>query len=447
VNRAQTAGQIGQGFAGFSFEKTHITNSTFTAQNAPLIALFNLLGPTVIRLGADDVDKCMWVPATKPGPGGPPYSHSIGTAMVDGLSDFLTATSAKIIYGVNFDTATPANSAAEATYVTSKLGTSLYGFEIGNEINRFGAWETTLRPKWESFASAILAANPQVRLVGPAGGGGDQTSLSTPFAADEKGRNLALLTQHYYAGTANQPTATLAKLLVPDPFPITSGQGLIEMLNVMSAAATSNHIPDGFRVGECNTFAGHGQAGLSNALISALWSLDFFFTSAKYGASGINFHGGEAGMDGSTPFLYSPIQENNGIVTGAAPIFYGMLLFSLAGSGQALATTASAGSLDFTAYAIERPDGSTSVVLDNKDTANGVRATVNVGTSVKTASALYLQGPTPVSLTATSGITLGGTSISAAGKWSPDPPFAVASSGNTVTVLVPPASAALVRVQ
>jgi hypothetical protein len=147
INRAQTAGQIGPGFAGFSFEKTHMTNGTFTGKNAALIALFNLLGPTVIRIGADDVDKCTWDPTAKPGPGGPPYARTIGTAMVDDLADFSRATGARIIYGVNFNTATPENSAAEATYVTGKLGASVYGFEIGNEINRFGSW-ATLKPKW-----------------------------------------------------------------------------------------------------------------------------------------------------------------------------------------------------------------------------------------------------------------------------------------------------------
>ncbi len=446
VNRTMTVGQIGPGFAGFSFEKTHITNSSFTGKNAPLIALFNLLGPTVIRLGANDVDKCTWVPATPAGGGGPPYSRSVGTAMVDDLANFLSATGSKIIYGVNFNSGTPANDAEEATYVATKLGTSLYGFEIGNEINRFGTW-ATLKPKWDSIASAILAANPSVHLVGPAGGGGNQTALSTPFAADEAGKNLILLTQHYYAGTATTPTATLAKLLVPDPFPPTSGQGLIDMLQVMNTAATTNKIPDGFRDGECNTFSHHGEPGLSDALISALWSLDFLFTNARYGASGVNFHGGEAGMDGSTPFVYSAIGELNGAVTGAHPLFYGMLLFSLAGNGKMLATTATTASPSFTAYAIDRGDGTLSVVLDNKDTTSAVTATVDVGAAVTKASALYLAGPTPVSLNATTGVTLGGVGISTAGAWAPNPPYAMPAAGHTVTVLVPPASAALVRVQ
>jgi hypothetical protein len=128
----------------------------------------------------------------------------------------------------------------------------------------------------------------------------------------------------------------------------------------------------------------------------------------SYGASGVNFHGGESGMDGNKAFYYSPIEENDGVVTNVNPLFYGMLLFSLAGSGKSLATTAVAGDVPFTAYTIALPDGSTSVVLDNKDTTRGVRAVVNVGTPVTAASAIYLQGPSPASLTAKTGITLAG---------------------------------------
>ncbi len=448
VARGSIAGQIGPGFAGFSFEKTHLTNGSFTGQNAAMIALFKLVGPTVLRIGADDVDACQWDPNALPGAGAPPYSHSIGTADVDDLGAMLTAAGARVIYGVNFHTATPTNSAAEAAYVTTRVGASVYGFELGNEINRYGSW-ATLRPTWESFATAIVAAAPGAQLIGPAAGGGDALSLTTPFAQDESKKNLILLTQHYYAGTANQDTIAyyVNRLLTVDPDPSTSQDGLIGTLTTTNAAASASAIRDGFRLGECNTFSDHGQDGVSNSLIAALWSVDFMFTSARHGASGVNFHGGETGMDGNTPFYYSPVAETNGIVTGVAPLFYGMLLFNLAGPGQALATTAVASNLDFTAYAIARKDGATSVVLDNKDAANGVRATVDVGTAVASASAIYLQGPAPASLTATSGITLAGAGITPEGQWERNPPYALSTSGSTVSVLVPPASAALVRVQ
>jgi hypothetical protein len=120
-----------------------------------------------------------------------------------------------------------------------------------------------------------------------------------------------------------------------------------------------------------------------------------------------------------------------------------MLLFTQAGTGAMLDTQASAGSLNFTAYSVGRSDGSISVVLVNKDATNAVQASVDMGAPVGGASATYLQAP---SLTATSGVTLAGAGVSPTGNWSSSPPFAPASSGNVVSVLVPAASAALVRV-
>jgi hypothetical protein len=187
---------------------------------------------------------------------------------------------------------------------------------------------------------------------------------------------------------------------------------------------------------------------------AALWSIDFMLTTAEYGSSGVNFHGGGQNMDNNPcpngptsctrPFRYSPIDEVNSQVTAAAPLFYGMLLVSRAGVGNTLATTASAGSLNFSAYAIVQSDGSTNVVLVNKDAASGVNASVDVGMAVTAASASYLQGP---SLGATTGVTLAGVSVAADGTWSPNPPYALSTKGNVVTVLVPPASAALVHAQ
>ena len=448
VEPSTSVGTIGSGFAGFSFEKTHLSNSTFVGMNAALIELFKLLGPTVARIGADDVDKCTWVPTAPAGGGAPPYSRSIGTADVDGLAAFAKATGARIIYGLDYSSNNPSNSAAEAAYAQNALGANLYGFEIGNEINRYGTWPGTLKSQYDSIANAVLTAAPGAKLVGPAAGGGDALSLTTPFAADEASKNLVLLTQHYYAGTAGKlPDAQDYVSILLNLNQSTSQTGYVGTVQTTNTAAVSNRIPDGYRVGECNTLAGHGQDGISNALISALWGLDFMFTTAEHGASGVNFHGGETGMDGSAPFYYSPIEETNGVVTAANPLFYGMLLFSLAGTGDELATTAVAGNLTFNTYALARTDGALSVVLSNKDTSEGVKATVNVGRSVTSASAIYLQGPAPASLTSMTGITLAGAGISAAGAWNRQPPYALASSGNTFSVMVPPASAALVRVQ
>ena len=444
VTRASSAGTVASGFAGFSYEKTHMTNNSFTGKNSALIALHKLVAPTVVRIGATDVNNCTWVPAAQPQVTQGSFSKSIGTVDVDGLADLMSATGNRVIYGINFVANDPTNSAAEAKYAFGKLGSSLYGFEIGNEMNQVGTWPGTLKPQWESIANAILGSVPSAKMVGPAASGPYSLSLTTPFAADEKGKNLVLLTGHYYAGTRGRPDGVLAPLLTLNTSTGTSG--LLGFLTNTNAAAVNNSIPDGYRVGECNTFGGHGVDGLSNALISALWGIDFMFYSALHGASGVNFHGGEKGQDGNNPFYYSPIEELNGVVTNVNPLFYGMVLFNLVGTGHLLATTATAnGDSNFTAYAIQRADGTVMVVLDNKDETNAVNATVNIGAAVTSASAIYLMS-TPASLTAQTGITLAGAGIGKDGTWKYAAPYAVSTSGSSVIVPVPPASAVLVRV-
>ena len=62
--------------------------------------MFKLLGPGVLRIGADDVNNSVWVPGAtfvKPGTTSP----NVGTSEVDALADFLTATGWKAIYAVN----------------------------------------------------------------------------------------------------------------------------------------------------------------------------------------------------------------------------------------------------------------------------------------------------------------------------------------------------------
>jgi len=438
VSRGTANGTVGAGYLGFSVEKTHLTNSTITGTNAPLIALFNLIGPASLRVGANDVELCSWTPATPPAGGGPPYGKKIGTAMVDELNDFLNATKAKVIYALNFSLNTPANDAAEATYASMKLGSNLYGFEIGNELNKYGTWPTQ-KTQYETIADSVIAAVPNIRLVGPAStaSGGDFTTALAKDEATKLGSKLVQLVGHYYLGGAGTATVSTLQTVKSD---------MPGLSKTMSTAVSGNHIAEGYRYDEANTFYNHGQMGVSDTLVASLWSLDLLFVSATNGASGVNFHGGETGMDGTSPFYYEPIQENLGVVQAVMPVYYGMLLFYLAGQGSTLATTVTSSNANFTAYAIDyKADGSTSVVLDNKNASTGVQVTVDVGTAVTSASAIYLQG-TAAGLTAPS-VTLAGAAVTPQGAWARNPPFIQTTSGNTVSVFVPPASAALVRVQ
>jgi hypothetical protein len=441
VNPSSTVGTIGNDFAGFSYEKSHITNGSFTSNNAGMIALYKLLGSPVMRLAANDVNVCHWVgTGTAPSqPTGQPFSHSIDTGNVDQLCGFLAATGTKIVYGVNYVLGDPVASAAEAAYVMGKCPSSIHSFEIGNEPDGKGSWSSQ-QTTYETFAGDLLAA-PGSLLAGAGCTGGGAT-FNTQFAASEKakwGNKYVLLTQHYYVAGSGTTGATAANLQ-------SVHSDFSTLCSTMNTVAKNNNLASGYRLGEMNTFSGHGQSGVSDTLVAGLWAIDIMFTIAKNGGAGVNFHNGETGMDGTKPFYYSAIKETNGVVVEVEPEYYGMLLFTQAGTGSMVATTVTTSAQFFTAYAI-KANGFTSVVLDNKDASNGVTATVDLGAAVTSASAIYLQATPAGSLTVpATGVTLAGSTITPAGVWNRNSPYIQATSGNTVTVYVPPASAALVRV-
>ena len=428
VLRGSSAGRLPPAFVGFSYEKTHLSDGYFSGADAALIALYKLLGPGLVRIGGNAVDRSTWVPDAPAAAGG--VSTKIGTADVDALADFLKATGWRALYGVNLLSSTPALATDEVKYVSGKLKDSLYGIEIGNEINYFGSYGT-VKAKWESFAAAIKAAVPSADLAGPAVDR-NVTTWAVPFAHDEAGK-IVLLTQHYYRG--NGASGTMAALLNPDP-------ALTTELQQLAAAATTNHLRDSFRLGETNSFVNHGTPGVSDTLGAALWSIDFMFRVAQHGSSGVNFHGGGVGQDPkhATPFAYTPLDEANGKVTGVRPLFYGMLLVALAGSGDLPATTTKT-TVNLDAYAVNTA-GAINVVLVNKDATSGVKVTLDLGAPVATTSAIYLLG---AGLTAKSGLTLGGAEISTTGAWPARRSFALAPAGQVVTLVIPAASAALVH--
>ena len=435
VDRGTTVGQIVPGFVGLSYEKSSLRGGLFRGDNAALVALFKLLGPSILRVGGNSVDETVWQPADAGAPSGDAGTPTITPADVDNLAAFAKAAGWTVLYGVNMKTSTPAVAADEAAYASADLGAALYGFEIGNEVDLYTStalsttWSYAIfKSQWTDFAAAIRGrAGAQAPLTGPASAS-HYATWTVPFAADEGG-SIELLTQHYYRANGMLPTSTIELLLTPDP-------NLPPELSALDTA--SAHLADHYRLSECNSFYNGGAAGVSDAYGTALWALDFLFTNAEHGATGVNFHGGGNGPG------YTPIADANGAVVGARPIFYGMLLFTMAGAGPIYKTTTSAGTLNFTAYAVGAADGSTRVVVVNKDPSTTVDPTIDVGVSVNGATSTAVAGP---ALGATTGVTLGGASIDPSGTFGPNPPTTLAFVGTKVLLSVPPASAALVVAQ
>jgi len=208
VTRGSTMGHLTAGAASFSFEKSHMSDGFFTGTHAPLIAMFKLLGPGVVRIGADDVNNSVWVPSATFVKGGT-TSPNVGTAEVDALADFLTATGWKAIYAVNMrGSSTPQTAVAELTYVIPKLGASLQAVEIGNELNLYSG--INAESVWKGIAQAIRSSFPGTLIAGP--GDFEDVNYCTKFVSSEASL-IDIVTHHYYRGQAGTSVATLDNLL------------------------------------------------------------------------------------------------------------------------------------------------------------------------------------------------------------------------------------------
>jgi hypothetical protein len=430
VQRSTAGPRLEQGFAGFSYEKSRLAMPLFSAGNGGLVALFRLLGPGLLRIGGNSVDKTAWDPM---GPG--LTSGKTAPADLDRLAGFLKASGWKALYGLNFAATTPALMADEAAHADQALGSQLYGFEIGNEPDLYHT--NGLRPtaytyadflaEWRTDAAAILAKVPAARLTGPASAY-NTGAFTAPFAKDA-GSGVQLLTQHYYRANGQLATSTIDLLLTPDP----ALPGILQALQKASAG-----IPGGFRLAEANSFYYGGAPNVSDAHGTALWAIDFLFTNALNGSAGVNFHGGGSGTG------YTPIADDGTHVLMARPEYYGLALVSMAAPGRILPAIVDAGSLALSAYAVAVDDGSTVLVLVNKDRTQSAQVTAALGTAASSATLTLLTGP---SLDSPTGTMLDGATIGADGSWKGQAPTTLSLQGSTLTLAVAPASAVLARIR
>lgn len=436
-------GSIGPAFAGLSYEKSKLYGPLFTASNSDLIGMFMRLGPSVLRVGGNSVDRNVWTPN---GPG--QTVGQIAPSDVNSLAAFVKAAGWQCLYGINLGGAatgatTPVLAAAEVAYAAQQFGSSLLGIEIGNEADLYGDpgnyfagnWSLTqFLTLWGQFRAAILASTPSVPITGPADAGNEST-WTVPFGETVTKSEITLLTQHYYRANGQLPTSTAAYLITPDPT-------LIANLAILEPGAQTIGVP--YRMSECNSFYNGGSSGVSDSYASSLWVIDYLFNCVQGGAVGVNFHGGGDGPG------YTPIADSDGSVVEARPEFYGILLFTLAGQGTLYTTQISAGSLNITAYAVHTSSGSLNLIVVNKDLTQNLQLTAQLPQSASSATLLAMtqltSGATAPDLSATSGVTIQGASVNLDGTFAPSAAYTLNPSGSQLTCYVPALSAVLIQV-
>lgn len=410
-----TNGHVGQGFAGFSYEKDRVGAGMFDASDTNLVQLFRLLGPSVLRIGGNLVDIVNWNPN---GAGG--SATEVAPSDVVKLAAFARATGWKVIYGINLKINTAANAATEAAFAAKTLGSSLTAFEIGNEPN-FYRTEATYETSFESYVAAIKAVVPNAVFEGPGVTNG-QNAWLPPFTAKEKANGLRIVSMHSYIGDAT--TGTIAGMLASNA----SGYEDKDETALQTAKA-ANQIPQ-WRMSEANSYYHGGTAGVSNVQAATLWTLDFMYGIAAHNGDGVNFHGGTSTQ---FPLNYSPIAYNGLVPTGVQGVYYGELLWALAGTGALHAATVT-GASNVTAWGIGN-----NVIVDNKGTT-AQTFTVNLRSTALMGTEYVLTAP---ALNSTA-ITIAGSGVDAKGSFHPVPKL-VSVNGRKATITVPAGSAALLN--
>lgn len=416
VTVSRTAnGQVDAGFAGFSYEKDRIGAGMFDARDTNLVALFRLLGPSVLRLGGNLDDIVSWNAA---GPGG--SAGQIAPTDVDRLAAFVHATGWKVIYGINLKTNTPANAASEAAYAAHALGSSLLAFEIGNEPNYYTS-ESAYEASYNRYVQAIRSKVPSATFDGPGTAG--STSWLTPFATHERTDALSILSMHAYIG--DKTGATISGMLASTA----PGGALANQWNALASARAAGGISQ-WRMTEANSYFHGGAPGVSDVQAAALWALDYLDGVASHGGSGVNFHGGTSTQ---FPLVYSPIVFSGLNPTGVQAVYYAELLWSMADTGTLHPATVS-GASGVSAWGIGG-----NVIVVNKSSAT-LTATVHLAASATKVAAYPLTAP---SLTSKS-VTIAGSAVSVSAAFQPTPQQ-LTVSGGAVTVTVPAGSAVLLR--
>ena len=432
-------GVVGADFVGFSFEKSEFTTRIFAAANTNVVNLFKALGSSVVRIGGSSVDDAKWDPVSRQ------TGHKIGKADVDAFASFVPLTGWRVIYGIgllNRSATVPADLAAaaeEAQYAVDKMGNFISAFTLGNEPDdsTYGS-ASNFSTQWLAFKNVIVNQVGNRAFAGPdTTGSGSATRYAVPFVNAFGRSDISLVTHHFYQLGAERTNVASTDIKTLMSF-ITNtdvySRKLFTNLAIVKPAADSAGLK--FRITEANSANLGGERDVSDTYASALWSLDFMFQSAQGGASGVNFHGGGAAT-------YTPFTFANSSLGEVRPLYYGMLFFTMMGSGPVLSSSIDAGSNNISIYAIKTTSGY-SVLFVNKEASQPVEVILSLPTAVSSATSIYLRGP---GLTSKTGVTIqnGAVSIASGQLVSMEDSYQVGISGGNPVIKVPALTAVLVK--
>ena len=443
IDSAHPGAAVPARFIGLSFEASTLDHFAQFGQDGDLATLLRSLGPGLIRFGGISADtRTAFVDPLSARPAWAGWTVNAQTFR--GVAELARRSGWRVLLTVGLAHYDPIVAAREVAAAHSALGSYLAAVEIGNEPDSYA--EHGLRgSSWgvgqylgqlAAYRRAIGRITPGVSIVAPdVSGSRAFQRWALPVAAAAR---PALLTGHHYPlGCQDAPAPSIGLLLSPA---VRKAEGLSLDRYQSLAAATGIR----FRLDETGSVSCGGAPGISDTFASALWALDISVRAMTTGISGLNFEGNVQHCDTYTPVCArTPARLRSGTLS-PQPEWYALLLTRFLVGDRPLAVHVSPARPDIDVAALLSRGGAVHLVVVD-DAPAGADVTdlhVSVGTRFARAQILTLAAP---SVSALTGVTLGGAAVRANGSWTaPRRLPVVRARGGTISITVRPTTGTLV---
>ncbi len=412
---------IRAGFVGITTEYWDMFKEVGTNPAQPDVPFEQVLknlapdGGFDLRIGGDTSDWTWW---PVPGMAHPPWARwTLTPTWMAVAQKLLEDLNAHLIAGINMEADNPTVAATEVAAIQSGIGPTVpTTFELGNEPELYPKWPFYItktkqtvfgRPanysfpqitsEWDGLASHL----GDIRLAGV----GYSSFRALPYVRQflVASPDLSLLTMHTYALTP-QNCQKGGELQESSLFDLNSLQNLAARVDAWATLGRAHKVA--LRVDEINAVTCGGLPHFSNTMGPALWALNILPLYAQTGVTGVNFET----RPNTAQNLIQPTATSSGWQVTVQPEYYGMLAFAqLTPPGSRILSITPLPNGLF-AWAAETPAHTVNVVVTNP-TSHATRVAIQVA-GAKGPGATEALTTAAGKLTATTGVTLGGQTIS-----------------------------------
>jgi hypothetical protein len=395
----------GQGLARFAQGASNAPRAAYSlgspsVPNQGFFQFMRNLGPGILRLGGNSQDNTCWKPAASPHPDR--CQGELTSADFHLYSEAAKATGWRLIVGLNLKQNSAPWVLSEVTQGIARELTpqQVFGLELGNEPDLFGEPERlrsySLADLDKDFLAYVTAFKnngiaSKYPVIGPAICCRWRNAQDLGAFLDGVGAStLKLVTVHEYPRTVcDGRRVTAEELLAPELM-----TRFNDAARTWIAAAHQRKLP--IALAETNSASCGGMPGVSNAFASTLWGLDWLFSAAEDGFTGVNFHisyrpGGSSYNPVDT---YEASNHSKTYKNAVEPLYYAMYLFAHSASGNHLLPANVQTRANVRAYATSPCSNcAVNVVILNKDPSASGTVRVHLDRRAGVGKLLLLKAP------------------------------------------------------